>query len=203
MKRFLLTLSLLFTAATAPAAVIYSGVQNILLPNSHDGVYINLFNGATSLSLPGTWDTAPWINPFFGGTVIGTSALLRPIITGADQIENLVIPTLISSLNNYATGESGSSTHIGMDTNQFQLGTSGLMGFRFESGVGQPTLYGWLRFTPDNVGSGAVVRDWAYEDSGAPLTVPEPSRALLMMFAMIGCAMQRRCAKRGQLPSAQ
>jgi MYXO-CTERM domain-containing protein len=193
MKRFLLTLSLLFTASTAPAAVIYSGVQNILIPNTHEGVYLNIFTGATSASEPGDWNTAPWMNPFFGGTAIGTSALLRPIITGADQIENLAIPTLINSLKTYAAGESGSSTHIGMAANQFQIGTSGVMGFRFESGVGQPTLYGWLRFTPD-YGSGAVIRDWAYEDSGAPLTIPEPSRALFALLGMASLVFRRRRA---------
>lgn len=184
--------SVLFLATSAPAAVIYSGLQNITIPNDFEGVYVNVITGAATTSLPGNWNDAPMINPFFGGTAIATSALLRPVITGADQIENLSYSILVGPESSFAAGESGSSTHIGSGPGQFLLGVEGYIGYAFSAYVGGPTMYGVMRVTLDNDGSGATIHDWTYDDSGAPVIIPEPGRGVLLLLACIGIVLQRR-----------
>ncbi|MBE7494297.1 MAG: PEP-CTERM sorting domain-containing protein [Verrucomicrobiaceae bacterium] len=190
-RLLLISLGSLMLTVSAPAAVIYSGLQNISIPNDFEGVYLNTLTGATSTILPGNWNNAPMINPFFGGTAIGTSALLRPVITGADQIENLAYSTIVGPGSSFAAGESGSSTHIGAAANQFQLGVEGWLGYAFESTPGGSTMYGVMRLTLNNSGYGATIHDWYYDDSGAPVSVPEPGRSgLLLVF--LGCLVLRR-----------
>ena len=187
-------LPLVASAGMAHAAIVYSGVQNIPIPVSPppvglEGVYLNIATGATTTAFPADWATAPWINPFFGGVNIANSALLRPVITGADQIVNLAPGTVINGGSNFVLGESGSATHIGAAANQFQLGTQGLIGLTFKTTAAGPDLFGWIRINARNAASGTIV-DWAYESTpgvgiaaGQITAVPElawDSRFLLL-----------------------
>lgn len=191
-RSLLCAASSLLLAASAPAAIIYSGLQDVSLPNDPEGVYLNVFTGNVSSSVPGNWSSAPVINPFFGGTAIGTSPLLLPVITGADQILNLAYGTLVGLSSTFAAGESGSSTHVGPAANQFQLGVEGYLGYQFQSTVGGQVYYGFMRITIDNDGSGATIHDWSYDDTGAPIAVPEPGRACLMALGVLALMHRRR-----------
>ena len=155
----LLLLPCLAFASAARAALVYSGVQNLPIPATLDGTYLRLTDGAVSGTFPASWATAPWLNPFFGGVDIANSPLLRPIITGTDQILNLAVGTVISSASNFVAGESGSSTHVGAGAGQFALGTAGLLGFAFRPTAADPVSYGWLRLIVNNTGPGSIV-DW-------------------------------------------
>lgn len=204
MKTRFLLLPLLLLAATVPsrAALIYSGVQNVPIPVNPpavglEGVYLNIATGATTGAFPLDWSTAPWINPFFGGVNIANSALLRPIITGTDQILNLALGTTIDGTSNFVAGESGSAAHIGPAANQFQLGIPGLIGLTFQTTVGGPSFYGWIRLAANNTGPGTIV-DWAYESTpgtavraGVAAAVPEPGSALAGMVVGL-VALTRR-----------
>lgn len=136
----ILALSIAFLAMVplARGAVIYSGVQNLGVPQSPDGLYLNVYSGATAGAQPGSWNTAPWLNPFFGGVYIATDDLFLPVITGADQIVNLAAGTMIDVSSTFATAESGSTTHVGGGPLQFQLATPGYMGFAFRQTVAGP-----------------------------------------------------------------
>ena len=81
---FLPLSALLWSAVSAHAGVTYSGYQNIAVPENFDGLYLNVTTGATAFSQPSDWNSSSWINPFFGGVYTGSSALLRPVITGSD-----------------------------------------------------------------------------------------------------------------------
>lgn len=188
---------------TAPAAVIYSGVQNIAIPLSFDGVYVNIVTNNTSLTEPGNWTTAPWINPFWGGTVIGSNDQVRPSVisgtAGAEQIVNHAFGSEIGSTAYFASGYNGSETHIGASSSQFQIEATGYIGFTFD--LAGDTHYGWMRMTPGSGGAG-IVHDWAYNSlpdegiyAGLLLGIPEPSRALLLILGMSIVVLRRRRAR--------
>jgi len=201
MKRHLALSLLLWLAAVLPAvraAVVYSGVEDIAIPQNFAGVYLNISTGATAPSEPGTWSTAPWLNPFFGGVGIGNSALLQPIVTGTAQIVNLPAGTTIGAGANFVLGESGSSTHVGPAANQFQPGVEGYIGYQFQlPGGGGADYYGWLGIQVNNAGAGTIT-DWAYQNTpgagvaaGSLLVVPEAGTAL-PGIALCGVYLMRR-----------
>jgi len=205
MRHFFLTpLILMLLAATAPAAVIYSGPQNIAIPFDLDGVYVNVFTNAVSYA-PGDYDTAPWINPFYGGACIATSPLIRPVVTtmlgeGDDRIANLSYGTIVNHLSTFTVGFAGSGynvseTHVGPALSQFQLGTQGYIAYEFEPTVGGPSYFGVMRITIANDGLNAIIHDWSYENiPGMAAAVPEPSRLLLLLAGSLTFTSRRRWA---------
>jgi len=193
----LLATALLFTAAlNAPAAVIYSGLQNIAIPTDFDGVYLDIDTGAFSTSLITGWD----INPFLGGFAIGNSADFQPARLGLnndDPIVRLQYGALVDSSLFYSTGEGGSGdpvSHLGFASNQFEPGVEGYLGFKFSTNA--PTAagpyYGWMRVVLTNNTPGGLIKDWAYDDTGAPIYAPEPGRAVLLLLGLFGLVIRRR-----------
>ena len=179
MKRLLLIPGTLVLSVTAAfSAVIYSGYQNVAIPLDSTGVYLKLdtVNGTPAFSEPVNFDTEAWINPFFGGTKIGTGAFLRPVVASggtvfSEQIVNLATGTTVDAVSLLAVGVNGSETHTGAGANQFALGaggnglgTPGNIGFKFGAN------YGWVNVTLNNTGAGAV-RDWAYDNAGGSIVV--------------------------------
>ena len=196
MKRFLLCAALSTFCFLDPAhsAVVYSGQMNITIPLNFTGIYLNVFTGATSTAQPVDWNTAPWMNPFFGGVDLSSDDLLRLQITGTDQVINLPYSSVVDSTGNYPAGESGSSTHFGPAANQFQASTPGYIGFAFETTVGGPTYYGWAKITVNNSSPGTV-HEWAYENvAGTGINVgaiPEPGTTALAVLS-VGLVFARR-----------
>ena len=192
-----LLLALLAVTKVSAATIVYSGVQDLPIPLNDEGTYLQVHSGATAAAFPPDWATAPWINPFFGGVFIGTGPLLRPVITGPDQILNLEPGTVIGSGSNFALSDNGSSTHVGAGAGQFALNVPGYLGFTFRPAVGGPDHYGWLQIEIHNTGPGKII-SWAYEDTpgasieaGAPV-VPEPGALALLGLAGASLALRRR-----------
>lgn len=185
-------------AAPAPAAVVYSGLRNIAIPATPDGVYLDLDTGGISSTLITGWD----INIFFGGVAISGSADFQPVRSGTgneDPVQRLDGGTLIVSTLPYATGENGSSTHLGAPGN-FQDGVEGYLGFRFTKNDASGPFYGWMRVTLTANTPGAVIRDWAWESSGSSIAagqVPEPSPCALVAGGLaLGLLRRVRAGKR-------
>lgn len=184
-----LFLFLLVLAAVMPASratIIYSPIQNISVPLTPEGEYLRLDTGATAGTLPGDWETAPWINPFFGGVAVANSPLIRLVVTGPNQMLNLAPGTEIGAGSNFEAGEGVSSTHVGSGAGQFQLGVSGYVGFEFQTTIGGPIYYGWFGIEINNTGAGRII-DWAYDDSGAAIAagfVPEPGAVPLCLAGL-------------------
>ena len=194
----LLPLVLLFAATTAArAGIVYSGIRDVPIPVNFTGVYFRLDTGLTSLTAPSDYNTAPWLNPFFGGTGIGNGALLRPLITGADQILNLAAGAPIGSTGNFTAGASGSSTHVGIGAGQFVLDRPGYIGVKFRSTPTGLDYYGWVNVELHNSTPGRII-SWAYNDvPGAALAagaIPEPGTACFGL-GLILAGLSRRARR--------
>ena len=186
---------------SARAAVFYTDNADIPIPLNIDGVYLNLATGSTASLEPGSYNTAPWINPIFGGVFVGNGALANLAITGSDQLLNLSYGTMIDDSLAFTTGESGSSTHMGPAANQFQPNTPGYIGFQMKASPTADICYGWLQVTFNNTGSGVITR-YAYQSTPntaiatgfSIAAVPELSRALLLMLGIAGVTLRRKRA---------
>lgn len=187
----------LVMCVSAPAAVIYSGVQNIPIATTFEGVYLDIDTGTTSASTITGWD----INPFFGGYAVGNSADFQPARTGtgvSDGIIALASGDVVDGTLAYATGEAGSSTHIGTGAEQFGAGSEGYLAFRFFTNNSDGPYYGWMRVTFTVNTPGGIIHDWAYDNTGAAilagslLGIPEPGRVVLLLIGIPLMALRRR-----------
>ena len=139
----------------AVADVIYSNSLNTTIPLDFTGVTINVGSGS--------------INPFFGGVGVANDVALQPFrdgTGGSDTILNFTAGDIInSSTATLASpgGFGGSTDHVG---GTFTAGTEGYVGFKLNG-----ANYGWMRVVFTNNTGGAVVKDWAYEDSGAAASI--------------------------------
>ena len=169
----------LFLAAalltSAPAATIYSNLQDIGVPTGFNGIYLDLDTGTT------TTDTTPmtgWdINAFFGGVGVANSIAFQPVRTAAgnlDALLNLAQGTLVSGSLTYSSGFGGSgddNPHVGDAPTQFQVGQEGYMGFKFMKNDGSGPFYGWMRVVFTNNTGGSLIRDWGYDDAGGSINI--------------------------------
>jgi autotransporter-associated beta strand protein len=165
----------------ATAEVIYSNLQDISIPNNFDGVYLNIETGAwnTNAMSPVTgWD----INAFFGGSALWNAPSFQPVrlgTTSTSAVANLAEGALVTSGSTYSTfvqgaggqnpggaGYGASETHLGSGAGQFQAGEEGYLGFRLNG-----TNYGWMRVVFTNNTGGALIKDWAYDTTGASIAV--------------------------------
>ncbi len=190
-------------AASANAAIVYSGVLNFACAIDIDGTYINvetnqLTNGPGS-GVPG-WD----VNPYRSSSGSGmnffspTGGGMVSAVAGAGPAINLASGTVIGSTSNFSS--STATIVFGSAAGQWQYGTNNLVGFRFVSSAGT-THYGWMRFligtqpATGNLVTRTVV-DFAYESvAGASIeagAVPAPGALALLGVAGLAGARRRR-----------
>ncbi len=135
----------------ASADTIYSGLLDTVISTDFDGVTVNIEGGT--------------LNPFFGGVGVANNAALQPLRDGTgdlDTLLNLAAGTTIdgSSLF-YSTGAGGSQDHLG---STFTAGQEGYIGFQLNGAD-----YGWMRVVFTNNTGGALIKDWAYDNSGGSI----------------------------------
>ncbi|RYZ17697.1 MAG: hypothetical protein EOO70_01200 [Myxococcaceae bacterium] len=160
-------------SSAAKAEVIYSGLQNITIPTSFEGVYLNLATGATSTGQPSDYPDgrAAWdINPFFGGSGVATSPNFLPARTGTGKDDPILALGSGMLVNNsllfpsgYDGGYGGSETHMGSGAGKFQPGQEAYIGFKFTTESSAIPLNAWMRVVFTINAPGGVIKDWAYE----------------------------------------
>lgn len=219
MKKTIIPCSLaLLSALPASAGIIYFDVNNLVIPNDFDGVYVNIVTGATSNDVDlVTFNSGPWINLYQGGTAIAASEMLHPwnnqssgyngstagnffvnVKPGSSIGTTGVVDPIDGALTgSFTTGESASEFHIGSSTYQFVSGETGYLAFAYEhSSIGSGTAYGWFSFTPTVGGSGvglAFARSDTPGESLLAAAVPEPSTYSVLVGGMVlGLAVLKR-----------
>ena len=135
------------------ADTIYSNFQNIAIPTDFTGVTVNIAGGT--------------INPFFGGVGVANNDLLQPLRDGAGNLDTLLDLSVGATINAgslyLSTGFGGSMDHLG---STFTAGQEGYVGFKLNGAD-----YGWMRVVFTGNTSGAVIKDWAYDNTGAAIVV--------------------------------
>lgn len=195
-------ISILLAAASltmvAQGSIIYSGPKNILIPTTFVGVYVDIDGGGTVAEEGPGWDA----NFVFNGEGLGSNASFHPVsatIVLDAPVLNLNYGAQVSSsvtfASTYSGGYSSSSTHVGNGPGQFASGTEGYIGFRFTTNSSAGPYYGWMRVVLSNTADNGIIRDWAYDDSGASITVgavPEPSATLSLLATAAAFWFRRR-----------
>ena len=159
----------LLLSCAAEASVIYSNLQDIAIPTTFDGVYLDIDTGTTGTAEFTGWD----VNPFFGGYGVANSPAFQPVRTGtgaSNQILRLNVGDVISSARNFATGYGDSASHLGAGGTQFGSGQEAYLGFKFTTNASAGPYYGWLRVVFTVNTAGAVIKDWAYETAASSIT---------------------------------
>ncbi len=198
MKTPLILLTLAALLGHSQAAVIYSGVKDILIPTTFIGVYIDVDGGGTVAEEGAGWD----VNFIFNGEGIANSPSFQPVATTIAldaPVMNLAPGVVVSPSSTVATtrphGYSSSESHIANNPGQFISGNEGYIGFRFTTNDNSGPYYGWMRVVLSNTSATGLVRDWAYDNTGSSITVgviPEPSTTLALLLAASSFCFRRR-----------
>ncbi|MES2709913.1 MAG: hypothetical protein V4726_25170 [Verrucomicrobiota bacterium] len=176
----------------ARADIVYSGGREISIPADFDGVYLDIDGGGDSQPNPVT-GSAPFtgwdVNFFFGGLGIAGSPAFQPAREDSGNESTVLVLALDDPVDSglaYSTGSTGSDDHLG-GAGHFQEGVPGYLGFRFQTNDSTGPFYGWMRVTLTANTAGAVIHDWAWDNTGAAipagaLPVPEPLFPLPALF---------------------
>ncbi len=176
------------TAATMPdahaAVVTFSTPINV--PNSFDGIYLNLLTGATGgsgLSTPG-WDFNPYNSgtslSFFWSSTPSQSSGVAATATG--PYLDLALGSTISSASTFAQVTATANTAA------FQVPGTHTLGFRFYNEGTAAINYGYMSLTSGGpTGFPLTINSWSFENSGGAISVPIPeaSTTLMMTFGAL------------------
>lgn len=185
-------------AASSSAAIVYSGPQNLTISSTFDSLFLDVDGGVSGGSPTVGWD----IEAFFGGEGFGNSENFQPVrqtVAVDSAIVRLEIGDIVDGSGIYAATFAGSDSHIGPGAGQFQSGVTGYLGFRMYTNDAEGPYYGWMRVNLSNTGENGTIIDWAYENTGASITVgavPEPSALVFTMLSAGVVASRRSRARR-------
>lgn len=197
MKRLSSLLSVLFLgAAAAQGAIVYSGPQNILIPQGGTTVFFDIETNATTTAPGGTtnWDFS--ILPQAGGGRVDPKISVDP--------DTFVFGSLDGFARAFNKGDSIKMYPTGlfddMELDGF-IGKTAFLGVNFADQFGFHH-YAWVRIKQDGTipsGGDITVIDWAWESAleddiaaGAGIPVPEPATAWVAGAALAAIAARLR-----------
>jgi hypothetical protein len=187
------------TTSESQADIVYSGVVNINIPFTTQGVYLNVatgVNATTPAGAPG-WDLNPWsatgLSYFNPAAPAGGVYVQR---TGGGATANLPFGSVIGAGSAYGAGAAsltGNEAHVAPGDN--------IVGFRFQNeGNGNSIHFGWMRIrlTGNTLGNsgGRTIVDYAYESApGVDISagaIPEPGTFAALALGAMGLVARRR-----------
>jgi hypothetical protein len=191
------------SAAPADAAIHYSGLYNMSLTNGIGPLPLDLdyapgFGSPdinlNSYSLGGVPYMSASVKYFPGKLVVSNAAF--PYYVSALKSGDSIGPSTIS-----ATAFSGILASATNANDEFENVKNAFIGLSYPD-FG-PVYYGWIRVDIDRAAAKFVVKDWAYDDSGAAILagdtgngfVPEPGTLGLLAAGSAGLVAMRRRRK--------
>ncbi|MEO5712284.1 MAG: PEP-CTERM sorting domain-containing protein [Luteolibacter sp.] len=194
----LLIAAALAGSASSQAAIVASGIRDLVITNTFQGIYLDVDAGSVVAEEATGWD----INPFFGGEGLANSPSFEPVratVAVSSAIVNLAAGQTVDGTSTFATGYAGSGTHVGNGLSQFVSGGEGYIGFKLVTDANEGPYFGWMRVSFSNDGSTGMIHEWAYENSGSAITigagaaaVPEPSVVCSVLLGVAGFCFRRR-----------
>ena len=141
----------LVLGGSASADVVYSNFLNTTIATNYTGTNVTVGDGT--------------LNLFFGGAGVANDSafqLVRTTAGGLGTMKGFASGNSIGSGVGYlATGSGGSVDHL---SSQFTAGSEKYLGFQLDA-----ANYGWMRGTFTYATSGAVIKDWACDTTGATI----------------------------------
>jgi MYXO-CTERM domain-containing protein len=200
------------TAAALPAhaVVVYSGTVNIAVPNTFDGLFLNVVTGSNfagpgfpalggagsnyDINLFGatTWSLfSPGSSGQSTPTPVPTTSKGYVAGSATGDVLNLATGTLIGGASIFNTGSPGATA--------LATGTATLLGFRFRNEGPDLTVstddtvhYGWARFRLSSGSPGTLI-DYAFESTpltaiaaGVTAPIPEPASVAMWGAGLLG-----------------
>jgi len=184
----------------AQADIVWSGIVNLDIPISTNGLYLNVVTGANNLPAPGTggttvpgWDINPWSTTglgFFNAGLGGPTGTY--VITAPGFVANLAAGTSIDGTNTFGAGTSSNTAMWNLNS------SNNLFGFRFLNEANNEIHFGWARIslgnTPNEVGRNIV--EYAFNSTpGAAINagaIPEPTSLAALALGALGLFARRR-----------
>ena len=190
--------ALLMSTGTAYAGPITFSTP-INVPNSFDGIYINLLTGATGAT--GSAVSGWGFNPYNSGTALSFFWSATPsqasgvASTTTGPYVALAPGAVVSSASVFAQVTASTATAA------FQTPGTHILGFRFYNEATSAINYGYMTLTSGgSTGFPLTINGWTFENSGGAITVPgatagvpEPATWALMIlgFGAMGATMRR------------
>lgn len=222
----LAALTLACTSASAPGALTYSGLVNIVIPTTFEGVYINLDSGASSTGdassaaadvnsfTVGAMPVAGWdVNFFFGGIGMAHDMGFQPfrddVSDNLSRIESVAEGTVVDAasvaagtLGTPAFGGSGQANGSPVGESHFGVGldffTPGTPGFiAFVLNPEGTPLYGWMKVTLNNDGGTGLIHEWAYSTDPIEVGMAIPEPSVLGLSGAALAALTLRRRRKG------
>lgn len=187
--------TVLTTTPEASAAVVYSGVVNINVPATFEGVYLNVLSGTSSsvpASVPG-WDLNPWGDTNFGLFSQSSPANSHGFLNVAGTHIHTTGVT-VGATSAFTSNPTSLSPQVTLNSD------NNYAGFRFFNENTSQIHYGWVRFEFGAAITTRSIKDYAYESTaGASILtgagiVPETSTLSLLALGAAGLMRRRRAA---------